>query len=185
MNNKYFPTLSPQERARVCHITCLAHEGAKEHWTQNTSLAGACVNSALALYLALLEEFDAKRISIPPRFVIGTFLDRTTRKKLAKKSKVLSDMNFNHAWTMVGAEVYDPTMLQFTENYPFYAGPLSLGIYVPRTFNMRAIETAFKFPESQLPQNLAKQIKSYIDTHKFDIPANCLKHCSKGGWNAS
>lgn len=178
-----FPILNPSERVRVCQLTCLAHQGAKALWKGNPLLAGACVNSALALYLALLEEFDSGRLSIPPRFVIGTFLAPTTRNQLAKKNKILKDMNFNHAWTMVGAEVYDPTMLQFTKEYPFYAGPSNLGIYVPRVFNMRAVQKAFMFPETQLPQNLAAQIKDYIDLNKYSIPESCVKVCKKG-WTA-
>jgi len=177
------PQLSADERRRVCQLTCLAHQGAKQSWKGNPLLAGACVNSALALYLALLDEFDSNRLSVSPRFVIGTFLAPSSRKQLAKANKTLKDMNFNHAWTMVGAEIYDPTMLQFTEEYPFYAGPINFGIYVPRVFNMRAIQTAFKFPDTQLPQDLVAQIKNYIDRHKFNIPESCLVTC-KTGWNA-
>jgi hypothetical protein len=49
---------------------------------------------------------------------------------------------------------------------------------------MRAMEMAFKFPETQLPQNLAKQIKNYIDEHKFLGTDDCKKLCSNNGWNA-
>ena len=185
LNSKLFPTLPPEERKRVCHLTCLAHLGAKRYWKRNTTLAGACVNSALALYLALLDEFDAGRLSLQPRFIIGTFLNAYTRNDLAKDNKTLQDMNFNHAWTMVGAETFDPTMLQFTEDYPFYAGPMNFGVYVPRVFNMRAIQTAFKFPETQLPQNLAAEIKDYIDANKNStMPEECINFC-KTGWNAT
>ncbi len=173
-----FPRLSLQERDLVCRLTCLAHLGAKEYWTGTTTLAGACVNGALALYLVLLDEYDKGRLSLPPRYVVGTFLDGRTRNMLKSSSKIFNDMNYNHAWVMLGGEVYDPTMLQFADTHPFFAGPISFGLHVPRAFNMRAIQMAFKFPESQLPQNLTAQIKSYIERNMYgQAPDLCVEKC--------
>lgn len=180
MRSGLFPQLlSPQEKDLVCKLTCLAHLGAKEYWTATTTLAGACVNTALALYLVLLDEYDKGRLRTPPRFVIGTFLDDRTRNLLKDSSKIFNDMNYNHAWVMVGGEVFDPTMLQFADSHPFFAGPISFGLHVPRVFNMRAIQIAFNFPESQLPQELASQIKSYIERNMYgQLPEFCINECS-------